>query len=127
MKTLKLITVLYILNFSFCIYSNAQNLISNQVLSVHPSAIIQVPKIDNSKPLKYKNIAGGHNLLLEEGEEKEYSNERTSNPEPEIVNQQEGNNNSNARLVDDCPNPPVVQTNFEGNPQSYYYLYPYYG
>jgi len=124
MKTLKLITALCILNFAFCIYSNAQKLNSNEILSVRPSTIIQVPKIDNSKPLQYKNIAGGHNPFMEEGEEREDSNKRTSNPNPRIVNQQEGNNRSNARLADDCPNPPVVQTNFEGNPRTPFYLPP---
>src|SRR6185436_4155068 len=49
MKTLKSILTFCLLNFTLCIYSSAQNNNSNQVQTIRPSAIVQIPKFDVNK------------------------------------------------------------------------------
>jgi hypothetical protein len=112
MKTLKLFTALWALNFVFTINSNAQNNNSNQVQTIHPSAIVHIPKIDANNMATMQNSTN-------ENEENEFKEQfrRGSHAESKIADTQKNNSGENTfqARINSCPLPPIVQTNFEGN------------
>jgi hypothetical protein len=78
--------------------------------TVRPSPVFKIPKADFSKPMKDIKKTGWDDDLFEK---KEYNIPPVKNG-PAIVN-----NNVSTEFpiasINNCPNPPLVQTNFEGN------------
>ena len=101
---------------SFCIinqFANAQEV-------TKPSAIIQVQKVDITKPLPPN--ASSRSLFDEAIEKRDLKRRKISKSNLLTGSQQEKSGLLNEKKL--CPAPPLVNTNFEGNRQTPFYLPP---
>jgi hypothetical protein len=100
-----------ILNCVCIFYLNAQINNPDQMQTVHPSALIQVSKAEFTSQFPYQKNTVVHKPIVAEKEiKKQHRSDLSSNSK----GHQSENIYSYAK-IDECVNPPVLQTNFEGN------------